>query len=221
MVEMRETAEILAAGVGAKPRSSSTRSDGAPAPSTGSPSPGRWRSICTTRRGCGRARCSRPTTTSSPTSRSTKERVGERPLRGARVGRGRDLPAAPRSGGRQPVLRHPGGASRRPAGAAVIETRAGDPAQPGRASEFDDAAAVPASRVTRRRRARTPCRRRLRSRRTPSSGLFAAPPRSRAGRGRGARGPARRRSRPKTTPLEALEPPGRVSTPSLTGEEGR
>ena len=42
------------------------------APSTGSRSRGRSPSICTTRPGSARARCSRPTTTSSPTSRARK-----------------------------------------------------------------------------------------------------------------------------------------------------
>ena len=63
MVEMRETANILADADARAASSSSTRSAAAPAPSTASRSPGRSPSTCTTRPS-GRARSSPPTTTS-------------------------------------------------------------------------------------------------------------------------------------------------------------
>ena len=118
MVEMRETARDPGAGVAARAWSSSTRSAAARAPSTGSRSRGRWPSTCTTRRASARARSSRPTTTSSPTSRAPRTRVAQRPLRGARVEATRWCSCAGScAGGGEPLLRHPGGAARGAAGA--------------------------------------------------------------------------------------------------------
>ncbi len=112
MVEMNETANILHNATAAQPGRSSTRSAGAPPPSTASPSPGPW-----------------PSTSTSVGARTLFATHYHELTDLARTLRGvanfnvavkewdgaGDLPAAPGGGGREPLLRHPGGAAGRAA----------------------------------------------------------------------------------------------------------